>query len=374
MKIALVKQEIYQDLYVCEKGAPIDELLFSSCGRVGPFSLFSMFDADFYIVEEERTKECQIWKKVIPHMAKEFKKLKTETLDKLAGQEFKEPGSCKPNGFYAVNCGSIDWGQYDVVISINIAVPTKIVQKYPDTLWAYMIGEANIAHDKVYFGYDIILNQLITGTYNPNHGCIDFPYTFVGPECLEKVMKKTLKREGQKIGIYAEVNTTKERPVKRVPQFEPIGSATGHPIVVHQQLIRSNLEKIYDSKYFLKLGGGYRRTRGNGVIEAISLGTLALLAPDEIICSQILPPEAWVFSSEEAIEKIIYLDGHPDEYNRLLGIERELVNQFVIQYPMHYLEVALREKRKTGKPNVVHKYSLIGVIIDIIARGICKLI
>lgn len=272
-----------------------------------------------------------------------------------------------------MNCNNIDWGQYDVVISINIAIPTKIVQKHPNTLWAYMIGEANVAHDQVYFGYDIVLNQLITGTYNSDCGFIDFPYTFVGPECLENVMKKTLKRESQKVGIYAEVNSTKERPVKRVPQFEPIGAATGHPVIVHQQLIRRNLEAIYDSKYFLKLGG-YRHTRGNGVIEAISLGTLALLSPDEIICSQVLPPEAWVFSSEEAIDKVKFLDKHPDEYNRLLAIERNLVNQFVIQYPMHYLEIALREKRKTGKPNVVRKYSLIGAAVNIIAKGVHKLI
>ena len=87
-----------------------------------------------------------------------------------------------------------------------------------------------------------------------------------------------------------------------------------------------------------------------------------------------LPPEAWVFSNEEAIEKIKFLDSHPDEYNRLLAMERNLVNQFVIQYPMHHLETALREKRKTGKPNVVRKYSLIGVAINIIARGVHKLI
>lgn len=371
MKIALIKQDVYQDLYVCANRTKLDELLFSSEGRVGMFSLFSLYDADFYIVEEENTCECHMWKKVIPHMAKEYTKLKTETLDKLKGMSYHEVGSNKPNGYYAVKCDSIDWSQYDVIISINVSVPTRIVQKYPNTLWAYMIGEANFAQDKVYFGYDVILNQMITGTCDLVHGYIDFPYTFVGPYCLEKLMKDVLGRGSRNSGIYAEINTTKERPVKRVPHFEPIGEATGHPIVVHQQLIRRNLEAIYDSKYYLKVGG--RHTRGNGVLEAISLGTVCLLSPDDLICPQALPPEAWVFSAEEATEKIKYLDSHPKEYDKLLAKERELVDQFVIKYPMHYLELALNKKRKSGKANHVYHYGTLKFGLDVVKKGIYKI-
>lgn len=371
MKIALVKQDVYQDLYVCENRANKRELLFSSEGRVGMFSLFSLYDADFYIVEEENTAECHMWKKVIPHMAREYTKLKTMTLDQLKGMEFHKPGSDKPNGYYAVKCERIDWGQYDVVISINISVPTKIVQKYPNTLWAYMIGEANFMQDKVYFGYDVNLNQLITGTYDKVRGYIDFPYTFVGSCCLENLMKDYLGRATQNTGIYAEINTTKERPVKRVPHFEPIGEATGHPIIVHQQLIKDNLEAIYDAKYYLKVGG--RHTRGNGVLEAISLGTVCLLSPDDLICPQVLPPDAWVFSVEDATAKIKYLDEHPEEYDKLLRKERELLDQFAIKYPMHYLELALAEKRKSGKPNRVYRYGTLKFASDVFKKVIYKI-
>ena len=49
-KIALLKQEVYQDLYVC----PVTEkdpeaILLSSMGRVGPIGLMAELDADFYI-------------------------------------------------------------------------------------------------------------------------------------------------------------------------------------------------------------------------------------------------------------------------------------------------------------------------------------
>ena len=171
MKIALVKQDVYQDLYVGNKDMSPVELLYSSAGRVGPISLFDEYDCDFYIVEEEN-----------------------------------------------------NWEKYDAVISINVSVPTQIVQKYPQVLWAYMIGEANFMLDKVYFGYDVCLNQLIRGENDLVHGVIDFPYTFVNKDHLERVLHDEL-GEVEKSGIYGEINTTTERPVRNIPQFEPISKA-----------------------------------------------------------------------------------------------------------------------------------------------------
>lgn len=352
MKIALVKQDVYSDLYVHGRDASPEELLMSSIGRSGPIGLFTMYDTDFYIVKEENTKECHVWKKIIPHMSKEFLKLKTETIDKVKGMDFQISPTGKGHADFSVSCDSIDWEQYDIVISINCSIPTRIVHKYPKILWAYMIGEANFLQDRVYFGYDVSLNQKIEGNYDRANGIIDFPYTFVGPDCLEKIMEKRLGRTAIKQGIYGEINTTTERPVKRIPQFEPISEATGQPIKVHKQIIGENMQEIFDSKYYLKVGG--RKTRGNGAIEAISLGTVALLSPDDIICTQILPPESWVMDAEDAIQKIKFLDSHPEEYAKLLEKQRSLVKQFVVDYPMHYLLEAAKTKKG---PNRYVNYS-----------------
>ena len=172
-KIALVKQEVYQDLYVCptsEKDA--GNILFSSQGRVGPIALMAELGADFYIVHEEPQWETQLYRKVIPHLAKHLYLLKTQTLDKIPGQEFKRPGSAHANGDFAVSCYSVDWGAYDIVISINISLPTALVRQYPHTLFAYMIGEANMATRTARFGYDVTLNQLARGIveYRQEHG------------------------------------------------------------------------------------------------------------------------------------------------------------------------------------------------------------
>ena len=212
-KIALLKQEVYQDLYVC----PVTEkdpeaILLSSMGRVGPIGLMAELDADFYIIKEEREWETQIYRKVIPHIAKDLHLLKTQTLDKLPGQGFKRPGSPLPNGKFAVDGRAIDWNAYDIVISINVALPTNVVRQYPRTLFAYMIGEANLATGSVHFGYDVTLNQMARGIVAERRGKVDFPYTFVGAHTLERIMQRHLQRPSLRRGIFMEINSTTERP------------------------------------------------------------------------------------------------------------------------------------------------------------------
>ena len=367
MKIAFVKQDCYQDLYVSDKNASVEELLFSSQGRVGPIGLFTLLGADYYIVKEEKNKECHFWEKTETsrQVIRNNRTLKTTTLDKLPGQEFKRPGSQYPNGHFAVDLKKVNWGEYEIVICINFAFPTYITRKYSNVLWCYMIGNANFAMDKVYYGYDVSFNQENCGNYNRVTGVLDFPYTFVGPDCLEKIMREHLGRAAKKNGIYGEINTTTERPVKRIPQFEPIKDATGQGIRVHQQLIKDNLREMYDAKYYLKVGG--RITRGNGAIEAISCGTVVLMSPDDIICRQILPKDAWVMNADEAIEKIKYLDSNPDAYRKLLEEERLLLQTFIVDYPLHYLERLYREKQ--GKPHRIIRYSNIKYAADFITKA-----
>jgi hypothetical protein len=157
------------------------------------------------------------------------------------------------------------------------------------------------------------------------------------------------RRIGQELlenGIYAEVNVVKERPVRSIPHYEPLRE-TGHTIRFHQQLIKDNLREVFDSKYFLKVGG--RPTRGNSVAEAISLGTLVLMAPEDLIHTQLLPKECWVRSVDEAKEKIIFLDKNPQEYKHLLALQRQLLKHFIQDCPWQSIQNACKAKRNKPK-------------------------
>lgn len=347
LKIALVKQEVYQDLYVC----PVTEhdpaaILFSSMGRVGPIGLMAELGADFYIVREEPQQETQIYRKVIPHIAKDVQRLKTQTLDQLPGQSFKQPGSPYPNGKFAVDGRSINWEKYDIVVSINVALPTEVVLQYPNTLFAYMIGEANLATGTAHFGYDVSLNQMARGIVATRCGQVDFPYTFVGNDTLERIMRQSLQREPRNKGVFMEINSTQERPVTHVPDhFRPLADA-GYDIIFHKQRISDNLQSIYDAKYFVKLGG--RPIRGNSVAEAVSLGTLAIMNRNEVIHGELIIDECNVDSTDQTLALINRLEQDPQLYDELLRKQRAVLQELFFSAPLRSLTNCLEDKRKRG--------------------------
>ncbi|MCD8317737.1 MAG: hypothetical protein LUC45_02255 [Paraprevotella sp.] len=359
-KIALVKQEVYQDLYVC----PVTEkdpatILFSSMGRVGPIGLTADLGADFYIVKEEPQWETHIYRKVTPHIAKYLSMLKTQTLDKLPGQAFKRPGSPYPNGRFAVDGRSIDWGQYDIVISINVSLPAEVVLQYPRTLFAYMIGEANMATGAVHFGYDVTLNQMARGIVATQCGRVDFPYTFVGGDTLERIMSRYLQRPSQQKGVFMEINSTTERPVTQAPpHFRPLKEA-GYDIILHQQRICDNLKNIYDAKYFVKMGG--RTIRGNSVAEVVSLGTLAIMDRNEVIHKELIIDECHVTSMEEMTALINRLEKDPARYQALLAKQRAVLQDLFFDRPLQSLLNCLQDKRQKSRP---HSYTLWDKLYD----------
>lgn len=347
LRMAFVKQDVYQDLYV----VPREEhdaatILFSSMGRVGPIGLMAELGADFYIVEEELFPETQVYRKVVPGLSRYFRLLKTETLDKVPGQEFKRPGSPVPQGEYAVPAASVDWGQYDVVVSVNISLPTAVVRQYPRTLFAYMIGEANLATHKTRFGYDVTLNQMARGIVAGGMGEVDFPYTFLRGDTLARIMRGVLGREARKEGVFMEINSTRERPVRHVPaQFRPIEEA-GHRVVLHRQLIRDNLAAIYDAKYFVKLGG--RPIRGNSVAEAVSLGTLAVMDSREVTHRELIIPECDTRTADDVLALMGRCEADPALYAALVAKQRAVLDELFFRRPLLSLSHALEEKRSKG--------------------------
>ena len=351
MKIAFVKQDVYQDLYVNSRNCVPADLLFSSIARVGPIGLFTLQQADFYILKEGNTPECRAWEKIIPHYRPEwFRQLKARPYCETGLPEagLYQPGSRYVHSDFSVNAGDVDWSRYDVVIGINFPIPRPIVESNRRVLWCYVIGEANVFMDQIYHGYDVSLTQQTRGIVASRPGFVDFPYTFVGPSCLEDLMRGALGRPSERRGIYIEITSIQERPVKALPpHLEPL-LKSGHPARLHRQNIRENLAELYDSKYFVKIGG--RLIRGNSVIEAISCGALVLMNPAEVYHSQLLPKDTWIYSIEDACRKIEALERNPGEYHRLQNVQRALVQSFVIDAPLESLKNCLRFKRNAPPP------------------------
>ncbi len=348
MRIAFVKQDVYQDLYVCANRSSPSDLLSSTIMRVGPLGLFTLYDADFLIVKEGRERECKAYLKSYRPPAEVLRQLKDKPVNQIRGEVFDylAPRSGRSHADFSVDADYVPWSDYDVVISVNVAVPTRIVRKHGSTLWCYMMGEASRQAPYVEYGYDARLTQEVSGCVADGLGAVDFPYTFLGPDCLE-TLAAGFGATGAKTGVYAEINSTSERPVVRVPQLEFV-RGLGHEVVMHDQDIVRNLVKLANSKYFVKLGG--RRIRGNSLIEAISAGTLVLMDPKDVVHSQLLPPETWVRSAREISDLIARLDADEGLYGAMLAEQRKRVASFVRDAPMESLRNCLDAKRQGRRP------------------------
>jgi hypothetical protein len=351
LNVAFIKQDVYQDLYVAGPKATASEILFSSFARVGPIGLFTLCNADYYIIKEEDVPECRAWEKVIPHYRPEWlRQLKDRPYSEtnLPEAGLFQTSTNRIHSDYSVAADEVNWSTYDLVIGINFPVPRTIVESHRNTLWCYMIGEANVFLDRIYHGYDASLNQDTRGLIASTPGFIDFPYSFVGPTCLETLMEKTMGRPSQRHGIFIEINSIPERPVRNLPPHLSPLLNQGHPVRLHRQNIRENLAELFDSKYFVKIGG--RFIRGNSVIEAISCGALVLMNPAELHHSQLLPKDTWIYSIEDACRKIAALERDADEYHRLQSVQRSLVQSFVIDAPWESLRNCLNSKRDAPPP------------------------
>lgn len=350
MRIAFVKQDVYQDLYIGAPRAGAADLLFSSIMRVGPIGLFTRCDADFYIVQVDQSTESQTWRQLIPHGQPEwYEALRHAPFAEspLPEARFLRPGSSQPHSAFSVAPSAVDWSAYDIVIGINFPFARATVAAHPRTLWCYMVGEANRLTDRVHHGYDVCLNQETRGIVASGSGVIDFPYTFVGPDCLETLLARTLGRPSARQGIYIEVNSVHQRPARIEPHLLPLAS-DAHPLRMHRQNIRENLTELYDARYFVKAGG--RHIRGNSVIEAISCGVVVLMNPAELHHAQLLPRACWIHSVDDARRKIAEFERDPAARLQVLAEQRARLAGFVFDAPWESLQNALAAKRASPPP------------------------
>lgn len=347
MKYCVIKQDTYQDLYITNNEKSNNEKLFSSIMRVGPFGFIYNKNADFFIIKEEYTEECGIYKHFLKGFGGNYQMVKSKTLNEIPGNEFFSPGTNEPNETYSKSCDEINWNNYNIVISINFSVPTRITKQYPNVLWCYYIGENNLhLLDSPKYNYDVALNQDISVDSNRLSNCISMPYTFLEKDTLQNIMESELESIKPSSGIFVEVNSCRGRPVTNHPYvFSILREKHAIPIFIHHQNIKENLTRLYHSKYFVKNCG--RPIRGNSVIEAISCNCLVIMNQKKLGYTCLIPDECHVENDEQIIDKIEQLENNDELYQKLLEKQKQLVQTYIYQKPLHSIEHLYYKKNST---------------------------
>lgn len=183
LRVALVKQSTYCDLYSEPSATSISQLILSSWHRTGPLGLFTEFNTTFLIVHPEADSECRVWE--------EKKDYWKNNPVRERDDRFRHEAQKK----VAVWSHEVDWSQFDLVIAIENAVPSRITLVYPSVLWATLLEHHKMRPYMSYLsrppvGYDAFLNL----RYGPNPQSffrrahvVDWPYNFTRPGALKQM-------------------------------------------------------------------------------------------------------------------------------------------------------------------------------------------
>lgn len=177
LKFALVKQYTYADLYsksfIGIGGEERKNIIFSSNHRSGPIALILDLCADVFIVDTFDESICQVFRE------------KGENTNWTSLAELQRS--------QIVDAQNVDWGQYDIVICMENALPSSLTFQYPNVVWATMLEFHRMKSYRDYLkkppkGYNVFFNQRFGPTpfnvFKRNH-VIDWPYALNTPLDIE---------------------------------------------------------------------------------------------------------------------------------------------------------------------------------------------
>ena len=334
-KLALVKEACYQDLWTCEQSKGLKNLLRSSLMRIGPIGLLDILKGDFLILETNKSKYAN--------------ELRKKQIIDLSNQDYIDIENNKSKLFnqspndIAKNPNTINWENYDIVISINFAVPFNIRKKYNKLVWICLTGEGKFPLGVNSWDYFISHNCPVSPYLSK--GIIDMPYSFISSNFLITNFGKGYKKNG----LYFEVNSfnkiknyyLKQKPIPK--EFNKLGIA----LKFHDNEIESHIEKLVNSKYFVKYKG--RPVRGNSFIEAISAECICFLGYSDCYGKINLPNFCYYSDLNDLLKKIKILEENDNKRLTLIKEQKLRLNEIISNVNLQFEQAILRKIEQKNK-------------------------
>jgi hypothetical protein len=323
LRVAVVKQTTFSDLYSLPKAKTTRELLESSWHRIGPIGLFQGFQSEFFIVHPEPDTECRIGE-VKQNYARADAVRARDDAQRQAAQEA-----------VAVRADEVDWSAFDLVLAIENAVPARITRRHPGVLWATLLEHHRMACYRDYLrlppaGYDAFFNL----RYGPNPQSlgrrphvIDWPYGFSAPRSLSS--------------LYPEI--TKE-PLVFVEDHQPAAVKKALDLAgvlweggrLHAISIAEFARGLVRAKVFFAVQPS-RPLGGLAAIDAVSAGAVVLANRSHLWNSSLITKETnWRNLGDAARFTRSILD-EPQLYTRLIAEQEGRLRWFCHERPLRQL-------------------------------------
>lgn len=329
MRVCLVKQHTTYDLYT-RCGSNLREMVASSNWRSGPLGLWEAFNTEFKVVWDNSDPECQLGKQ---HWGK-----------------YVEGWNVWPAGGTAENADAIDWGAYDTIISLDIAVPTRVIRRFPGVMWCYFFIEGGptaidgMFRGSPFYGYNVFLNhrlakQTLSSDSQPIHSMhkqrravLDFPYYLQSAKSIQSLYPPAdpKARSGMVFSHHSYPCLTSEE----LCVFEAVGA------IRRPQRSISDIHRCELLSKFFVVHPACKPMAGVGVIEAISAGCL-VLAPLSKLWGfrDLLSPSLDYQNGEELVGLLWRLDANPGWYEVERSLQAAKVQDWCFRFPTENLEL-----------------------------------
>jgi len=317
-KVALVKQTAYQGAYLPGAGRSWSQTILTAPAHLGPMSFLADLNADYFVVRQTPDPETYLWKEKFagdPNPEIAFRRIEAWQ------QEHEMMG--------AVNCDQIRWDDYDLVIGLDIPIPTRIVTKSKRTLWAYYSVEAGGSLHKSSLvdpiqGYQLYLNHCFrryrARPYNKNH-VLEFPFTFQSASSWKHLAKETLGGDTNRRGAVVDRSSWQSHVGEKPTFMTPLsGDAADY------------IRLMSSSEFAIRTDP---KTRwGNWALEAIQAGCLFLGRADSLAMTGVLLSDLIVADLATAHKKIEALFKDPLHMQSLAQTQAALAEHLAFRRPL----------------------------------------
>lgn len=329
-KVALVKQTAYPALFTINQPKDWMEAVFSCPYHLGPFSFLADLGADYFIVRQASEPETFSWqdkyaydpdpRDSVAHKLEEIRKF--ESL---------------PIGSKLPSVDDIPWDSYDLVVSIDLPIPERIVKKAPRTLWAYFSIEAGGPLQKNSLvrplaGYQLFLNhgfrRYRSRPWNKNH-VLEFPLQFQSLRAWGELRSLVHPPDKRTIVLIERNSWEDPLPASQVPLDRPSGEASEY------------LKKMFSALVCLHTT---RRPRwGNWAVESVLSGSVFLGNADSLAQISPLLPGMDCRSLQKGVDLANHLIENPALWDFAQKLQSQVVEHVSFRRPLNDLTRKGRE-------------------------------
>ena len=361
-RVALVKQDCNEDLYCCPPDRPALETLQSTLLRSGPAALLTRFNARFLLLKTEPDPECNIWKE-------KWDPLRWCPIEWFESFRDHVPGRDHGQSRYAQAADDIDWSQFDIVISSDVAIPARVTRKFPTVTFAYYVREMKAPSFTSSFaapivGQDLYLSQLVDlYPARTEAHVVHFPYHFQYFGIYHELLKMPMAAERQ--GIFVDYHTARaasNTELAALAEFGPVYAKTAADDVIDattgdriplRSMEADGLRALTRSKYHVKWGG--RVVYGTGKFEAIAAGCLTLSNPDLDRTGHFQSPILDARDFDSVLRCLRRLESDPSAYWAEVARQRQMMDFLSFHRPALALIDAWRLRLRQRQTRSVAK-------------------